>query len=385
MCAPTPCHQFLAARACAGSAHALVSTGILLAGAGGTFLAVKSGEPGAGRRILRWTPLALAAGVDVAARHTAGMGPWGRMDSDDDVSFEEMCAGYEAMDQQEYEEFIAATEPPDADGRWVTGFLTNGQPARNRVYPDRGAAYGLFVVREGVKAAPEERFNAAVWPWERGADLLPCVLGEEPPRAASTPEASKLMTSLLLVMAMAARITGGKQIDTSLLQLLSGLARDIVEGERAQADDQTWDRLAQLATRTLTSLEPVPAASFGTDPQVWALTETGLVVDDEAGLRLALPLFEQYFAAHALRSGAVGLEEAAGAPWSTESGEPMHSRIAECASVTGRLRSVSMASGEMRSARTVVPPRGFRAGVAHYTKLRCAGLRNDHSVCAMQG
>ncbi|MFE2715270.1 hypothetical protein ACFXKI_25620 [Streptomyces mirabilis] len=163
----------------------------------------------------------------------------------------------------------------------------------------------LATSREGVKAAPEERLNAAVWPWERGADLLRCVLGEEPPRAAWTPEAPLLV--------MATRITGGKQIDTSPLQLLSGLARDIVERERPQADDQTWDRLARLATRILTYLEPVPAASFGTDPQVWTLTETGLVVDDEAGLRVALPLFEQYFAAHALRSGAVGLGEAAGA------------------------------------------------------------------------
>ncbi|MGC9544872.1 hypothetical protein [Streptomyces sp. UG1] len=171
----------------------------------------------------------------------------------------------------------------------------------------------LATSREGVKADPEERLTADAWPWERGAELLRCVLGEEPPPAAWTPEARKLMTSPLLVLAMAARIAGGKQIDLSPLQLLSGLARDIVERERPQADDQTWDRLARLAARILTSLEPVPAASFGTDPQVWALTETGLVVDDEAGLRFALPLFEQYFAAHALRSGTVALEEAAGA------------------------------------------------------------------------
>ncbi|MEV7898595.1 chromosome segregation protein ParM [Streptomyces cyaneofuscatus] len=38
---------------------------------------------------------------------------------------------------------------PDADGRWVTGYLGNGQPARNRVYTDRGAAHGLFVAPSG--------------------------------------------------------------------------------------------------------------------------------------------------------------------------------------------------------------------------------------------
>ncbi|MFF5475369.1 hypothetical protein [Streptomyces achromogenes] len=35
-----------------------------------------SDGPGAGRKILRWSPLVLAAAVDVAARHTAGVGPY---------------------------------------------------------------------------------------------------------------------------------------------------------------------------------------------------------------------------------------------------------------------------------------------------------------------
>nr|WP_202510700.1 chromosome segregation protein ParM [Streptomyces sp. SID5643] len=38
---------------------------------------------------------------------------------------------------------------PDKDGRWVTGYLGNGQPARNRVYTDRGAAHGIFVAPSG--------------------------------------------------------------------------------------------------------------------------------------------------------------------------------------------------------------------------------------------
>ncbi|MEV8057175.1 chromosome segregation protein ParM [Streptomyces antimycoticus] len=46
------------------------------AGIGGIFLAAKSDETGAGRKILRWTPLVLAAAVDVAAKHTPGWGPW---------------------------------------------------------------------------------------------------------------------------------------------------------------------------------------------------------------------------------------------------------------------------------------------------------------------
>lgn len=46
------------------------------AGVGGWILAAKSDEPGAGRKILRWSPLVLAAAVDVAAKHTMGWGPW---------------------------------------------------------------------------------------------------------------------------------------------------------------------------------------------------------------------------------------------------------------------------------------------------------------------
>ncbi|MFK0112515.1 chromosome segregation protein ParM [Streptomyces sp. NPDC091217] len=47
------------------------------AGIGGWILAGKSDEPGAGRKILRWSPLVLAAAIDITARHTTGWGPYG--------------------------------------------------------------------------------------------------------------------------------------------------------------------------------------------------------------------------------------------------------------------------------------------------------------------
>ncbi|MFI1293359.1 chromosome segregation protein ParM [Streptomyces sp. NPDC020792] len=56
-----------------------VNTVIQLAGAvgiGGWVLAAKSEEAGAGRKILRWSPLVLAAAVDVAAKNTPGWGPY---------------------------------------------------------------------------------------------------------------------------------------------------------------------------------------------------------------------------------------------------------------------------------------------------------------------
>ncbi|MGW2613093.1 chromosome segregation protein ParM, partial [Streptomyces mirabilis] len=55
-----------------------VNTVVQLAGAvgiGGWILAAKGDESGAGRKILRWSPLVLAAAVDVAAKNTIGWGP----------------------------------------------------------------------------------------------------------------------------------------------------------------------------------------------------------------------------------------------------------------------------------------------------------------------
>ncbi|KPI12532.1 hypothetical protein OV450_8389 [Actinobacteria bacterium OV450] len=48
-----------------------------VAGIGGWFLAAKSDELGAGRKILRWSPLVLAAAIDIAAKNTIGWGPYG--------------------------------------------------------------------------------------------------------------------------------------------------------------------------------------------------------------------------------------------------------------------------------------------------------------------
>ncbi|WUW26991.1 chromosome segregation protein ParM (plasmid) [Streptomyces sp. NBC_01463] len=47
------------------------------AGIGGWILAAKGEEAGAGRKILRWSPLVLAAAIDTAAGHTTGWGPYG--------------------------------------------------------------------------------------------------------------------------------------------------------------------------------------------------------------------------------------------------------------------------------------------------------------------
>lgn len=74
---------------------------------------------------------------------------------------------------------------------------------------------------------------------------------------------------------------------------------------------QLWDELARLAGRILSEPTPVPASSFGNEAQIWQLTDTGLVVNDDGALHFALPVFEQHFGARALKRGIVALEEAA--------------------------------------------------------------------------
>ncbi|OKJ45961.1 chromosome segregation protein ParM [Streptomyces sp. CB02009] len=79
---------------------------------------------------------------------------------------------------------------PDADGRWVTGFLGNGQPARNRVYTDRGAAHGIFVAPSGggktqlmgLHVAADALFGAVVMLATEAPDEKTAALGEHTAR-----------------------------------------------------------------------------------------------------------------------------------------------------------------------------------------------------------
>ncbi|MBP0453985.1 chromosome segregation protein ParM [Kitasatospora sp. RG8] len=75
---------------------------------------------------------------------------------------------------------------PDAEGRWVAGYLTTGQPARNRVYTDRGAAHGLLVAPTGggktqlmaLFVCADANFGAVVWLASQAADEKTTALGE---------------------------------------------------------------------------------------------------------------------------------------------------------------------------------------------------------------
>lgn len=79
---------------------------------------------------------------------------------------------------------------PDGNGRWVTGYLGNGQPARNRVYTDRGAAHGLFVAPSGggktqlmaLHVAADALFGAVVMLATEAPDEKTAALGRHTAR-----------------------------------------------------------------------------------------------------------------------------------------------------------------------------------------------------------
>ncbi|MFC8454212.1 chromosome segregation protein ParM [Kitasatospora sp. NPDC057223] len=74
---------------------------------------------------------------------------------------------------------------PDAEGRWVAGYLPSGQPARNRVYTDRGAAHGLMVAPTGggktqlmsLFVCADANFGAVVWVASQAPDEKTTTLG----------------------------------------------------------------------------------------------------------------------------------------------------------------------------------------------------------------
>ncbi|MFI0990544.1 hypothetical protein [Streptomyces exfoliatus] len=157
-----------------------------------------------------------------------------------------------------------------------------------------------------------ERLDVAMWPTHRGWALLETVLGESRVPSLDTPEARQLLTSPLQVHALASHLRAGGDARISTRELLSGLARDILERERPDASREVWANLPRLATQTLNQQGPVQAAGFARTHVIWELEETGLVVHDDGHLRFALPLFEQHFAAQALQDEQALIETAAG-------------------------------------------------------------------------
>ncbi|MFF4422245.1 hypothetical protein ACFY04_15920 [Streptomyces sp. NPDC001549] len=170
----------------------------------------------------------------------------------------------------------------------------------------------LATTRPGVgRVEPHERIDVAPWPLERGLDLLRIVVGDAAFRAVREYETRQLLTSPLLVHALASRLSDGGDVRVSTQELLAGLAGAVLRRKRRPVSQEVRSSLARLAALVLDSGGQVKASSFGREYDLWELEETGLVVRDGDRLRFALPLFEQHFAAQALQDGVARLEEAA--------------------------------------------------------------------------
>ncbi|MEU8984585.1 hypothetical protein [Streptomyces sp. NPDC048309] len=142
-------------------------------------------------------------------------------------------------------------------------------------------------------------------------DLLRAVLGEDHLRIPDRHETRQLLTSPLQVHALAGRLRAGGDTHVSARELLAQLAADILQREHPQTSRDVWEALPRLAARILDRQGPVQAGSFAPQHLLWELEETGLVVHDSNLLHFALPLFEQHFAAQALREGHTPLASAA--------------------------------------------------------------------------
>jgi hypothetical protein len=193
--------------------------------------------------------------------------------------------------------------PPGEAGRLLAqARLLTGMWPRTRV---------LATSRPGIIAGTDEVVPVHPWPAGRGADLVRLITGS-PRWYPSAAETADLLTSPLTAIAVAARLLEGQDAAVSRLILLRDLAKTIIH--QHPPDTITvglWDEFARLARLILNTPGLVTAESFGNDAVVWQLTRTGLVVSDDAGLRFALPVFEQYFGANVLISGDVSMHEAA--------------------------------------------------------------------------
>jgi hypothetical protein len=178
------------------------------------------------------------------------------------------------------------------------------------VWPDVSV---LATARPGIPVPDEEKIEAGPWPAERGAELTQVALGDAVPWHLWTAETAELLTSPLTALGLAARVHAGRDTKVSRAQLLSELAAMVVNSRSAEISDETWQDLARLAVRILGQPHAVPEASFHPLPRLRRLVATSLVVTDNGTLSFALPVFEQYFGAEALRSGLVSVDAVAAA------------------------------------------------------------------------
>ncbi|GAA5108166.1 hypothetical protein [Haloechinothrix salitolerans] len=171
----------------------------------------------------------------------------------------------------------------------------------------------LATARPRIAATAEEKIDVAPWPAERGAKLVEVATGEQLSPYLRATEPDDLLTSPLTALALAHRVRTGRDTQVSRAQLLSELAPMVIQSHHIDVPDETWYDLARLAVALLERPESSTAASFSPLPRLQRLLATDLVVQDEDTLAFALPVFEHYFGAEAIRFDLVSLNEIAAA------------------------------------------------------------------------
>ena len=171
----------------------------------------------------------------------------------------------------------------------------------------------LVTTRPGPQLTLDEELRPPPWPEGRGIQLVELLTGNYLPSRLAAPETVQALRSPLSAHALAARLGSGQRTDVSRWELLASLADQAIQASRADnPPPHLWPLLMRLACRVLDSGAPVASAQFGTHPETWQVTDSGLVSQDSSGrLSFVLPVFEQHFGAEALRHSVVSIETAA--------------------------------------------------------------------------
>ncbi|MFB8058773.1 chromosome segregation protein ParM [Kitasatospora purpeofusca] len=104
------------------------------------------------------------------------------------VTFEGRHVLVAVWDESPLAKFYPATRElltPDKNGWYTTGVLANGQPARNRVHTNRGAAHGLYVAPSGggktqlmaLAVCAQANWGAVIWLVTEAPDEKTAALG----------------------------------------------------------------------------------------------------------------------------------------------------------------------------------------------------------------
>jgi hypothetical protein len=171
----------------------------------------------------------------------------------------------------------------------------------------------LITTRPGVPLAPDEEIGISPWSVDRGLQLAELLTGSYLPPGLTTAENVDAMRRPLSALAVAARLAAGQRTDLSRWELLAGLADQSIRACRPdEATPALWPLLTCLAQQILDVGAPIPAGQFGSHPEVWQVTDSGLVSLDRSGcLSFVLPVFELHFGAEAIRTRLLSIEEAA--------------------------------------------------------------------------